>query len=53
MRDVFEAELNEAAGSLATTYGGWSLARFVERGVRGEQRDRDLRFFESSEPNER
>jgi hypothetical protein len=31
MRDLFEAGLNEAAGSLAASYGRWSFARSVER----------------------
>ena len=38
MRDLFEAGLNEAAGSLAATYGRWSFVRFVERGGRGGRR---------------
>ena len=44
MRDLFEAGLNEAAGSLAASYGRWSFARSVERiryswrGGRGRQR---------------
>src|ERR1700691_6265266 len=43
-RDLFEAGLNEAAGSLAASYGRWSFARSVERiryswrGGRGRQR---------------
>ena len=44
MRDLFEAGLNEAAGSLAASYGRWSFGRSVERiryswrGGRGRQR---------------
>ena len=43
-RDLFEAGSNEAAGSLAASYGRWSFARSVERiryswrGGRGRQR---------------
>jgi len=33
MRDLFEAGLNEAAGSLAATYGRWSFVRSVEYSV--------------------
>jgi hypothetical protein len=40
MRDLFEAGLNEAAGSLAATYGRWSFVRCVERGARGGRRRR-------------
>ena len=39
-RDLFEAGLNEAAGSLAATYGRWSFVRCVERGARGGRRRR-------------
>src|SRR5271170_1719205 len=37
-RDLFEAGLNEAAGSLAASYGRWSFARSVER-IRYSWRD--------------
>src|SRR5271166_2851055 len=39
-RDLFEAGLNEAAGSLAATYGRWSFVRCVERGGRDGRRGR-------------
>jgi hypothetical protein len=37
MRDVFEAGLNEAAGSLAAIYGRWWFVRNVERDAGGER----------------
>jgi hypothetical protein len=44
-RDAFEAGLNEAAASLATTYGRWSSVRGVERGGCGARRE-PIQHFE-------
>ena len=48
MRDVFEAGLNEAAASLAATYGRWSSARRAERGARDGRREPFGHFEEVS-----
>jgi len=53
MRDLFEAGLNEAAASLATTYGRWSFVRAVERDAGGERRGRVQRSCDGSERDER
>jgi hypothetical protein len=53
MRDLFEAGLNEAAASLAATYGRWSFVRAVERDAGGERRGRFQRSCDGSERDER
>ena len=53
MRDLFEAGLNEAAGLLAATYGGWSFVRSVERSACGGRSRRGRHPWQGSEGDNR